>query len=30
VLVWTRWWALLIIVGLLTAEWLVRKFSNLS
>ena len=30
VLVWTQWWALLTIIGLLTAEWLVRKFSNLS
>ena len=29
-LIWTRWWALLTVVGLLTAEWLIRKFSNLS
>jgi hypothetical protein len=30
VLVWNRWWAFLIVIGLFTAEWLVRKFSNLS
>ena len=30
VLLWTRWWALVTIVGLLTMEWLIRKFSNLS
>lgn len=30
VLLWTRWWVLASIVGLLTVEWLIRKFSNLS
>jgi len=30
ILVWTRWWALMLVISLLTAEWLVRKFSNLS
>jgi hypothetical protein len=30
VLVWNRWWAFLIVISLFTAEWLVRKFSNLS
>jgi hypothetical protein len=30
ILLWTRWWALAGVVGLLTAEWLIRKFCNLS
>ena len=30
ILLWTRWWVLLTIVGLLTTEWLIRKFTNLS
>ncbi|MCE9529569.1 MAG: hypothetical protein K8T89_00280 [Planctomycetes bacterium] len=30
ILLWTRWWVLASIVGLLTIEWLIRKFSNLS
>jgi len=29
-LLWTRWYALAAIVALLTLEWLIRKFSNLS
>jgi len=29
-LLWTRWWVLATIVGLLTVEWLIRKFVNLS
>jgi hypothetical protein len=29
-LVWMRWWAFAIVIGLFTLEWLVRKFSNLS
>jgi len=30
VLLWTKWYVLVTIVGLLTLEWLIRKFSNLS
>jgi len=30
ILLWTRWWVLATIVGLLTMEWLIRKFTNLS
>jgi hypothetical protein len=29
-LLWTRWYVLASIVGLLTAEWVIRKFCNLS
>jgi hypothetical protein len=29
-LFWEKWWVLVSLVGLLTAEWLVRKFSNMS
>jgi uncharacterized membrane protein len=29
-LLWTRWWVLALVIGLFTAEWLIRKFSNLS
>jgi len=27
---WDRWWVFLIVIGLFTLEWFVRKFSNLS
>jgi hypothetical protein len=30
VLVWQAWWVLLLFLGIVTAEWLLRKFSNLS
>jgi uncharacterized membrane protein len=30
VLLWTSWWTLLAVVLLFTAEWVIRKFSNLS
>ncbi len=29
-LFWEKWWVLVSLVGLLTLEWLVRKFSNMS
>lgn len=30
VLLWDKWYVLLLLVGLFTVEWLVRKFSNMS
>lgn len=30
ILLWTEWWLLLVVCGLFTAEWMLRKFSNLS
>lgn len=29
-LLWNNWWVLGLVVSLFTAEWLVRKFSNMS
>jgi hypothetical protein len=30
VLLWTEWWLILLVAGMFTAEWMLRKFSNLS
>jgi hypothetical protein len=30
ILLWTQWYILAAVIGLLTIEWIVRKFSNLS
>jgi hypothetical protein len=30
VLIWQAWWVLLVFLGIVTAEWLLRKFSNMS
>jgi hypothetical protein len=29
-LYWSRWWVMVLIIGLLTAEWVLRKFNSLS
>jgi len=28
--VWWNWWALGILIGLMTMEWVIRKFNSLS
>ncbi len=30
ILLWNEWWVLLIVIGMFSLEWLLRKFTNLS